>query len=53
MDTDAGADRHVSIMVDSLIRSRVMSGHCWFVNASIENELVEFLIDPGAMVTAI
>ena len=31
----------------------ISSGDCWFVTATIERELVDFLVDPGAMVTAI
>ena len=41
------------ILMNSLEICTITSGACWYVTAEVESTPVEFLIDPGAMVTAI
>ena len=41
------------LLMDNLDMCTMTSGACWYVTAEVEATPVEFLIDPGAMVTAL
>ena len=41
------------LLVNTMAGCSFASGECWFVTAEVESSTVEFLVDPGAMVTAL
>ena len=41
------------LLINNLDMCTMTSGACWYVTAEVEATPVEFLIDPGAMVTAL
>jgi len=46
-------DEEEILLVNTVAGCKVTSGECWFVTAEVESSSVEFLVDPGAMVTAL
>ena len=46
-------DEEEIMLVNTVAGCTVASGECWFVTAEVESSSVEFLVDPGAMVTAL
>jgi len=41
------------LLVNTMAGCSFSSGECWFITAEVESSTVEFLVDPGAMVTAL